>query len=216
MGGTATPASGASAQSQQQAVESPEIVAARAKSNQVGFERNRAEATYNAVKKEKGEKSPEAQAAKQALQAAQVEVEKAQAELRNALKLPTKSSAPVAKKAAPMRTPAPKSAVAKNEAPESKTPAPEAVSPPKAVIERVLIEHHTLEFIKMPDPKVKQRIDEIIREFKKNPSKPLEYYQKQLNGEQLRTFEAPRGEMAIRRRSAAYLRQVSAAELQKR
>ena len=54
MAGTATAATGASAQSQQPAPESPEVVAARAKANDAGFARNRAEAAYNAAKKEKG------------------------------------------------------------------------------------------------------------------------------------------------------------------
>jgi hypothetical protein len=217
MGDTATPATGASAQSQQQVVESPEVVAARAKSSTAGFARNRAEATYNTLKKEKGEKSPEAQAAKQTLLTAQAEVEKAQAELREALKLP-KSSAPVAKKtkAAPSRTPASKSTVAKNEAPVSKTPAPESEPPKAFFLERVILEHRSMEFIKMPDPQLKERIEKIL-EHKITP-KNLEYYQKQLNGEQLHILEVPvRGEMAIRRASAYLMEvEVSAPKLEKR
>jgi hypothetical protein len=218
MAGTATAATGASAQSQQPAPESPEVVAARAKANDAGFARNRAEAAYNAAKKEKGADSPEAKAAKTALEAAQAEVEKTQTELKAALKLPTKNSAPVAKKtkAAPSRTPAPKATVAKNEAPVSKTPAPESEPPKAFFLERVILEHRSFESIKDIDPKLKERIEKIIREQKFTP-KNLEYFQKQLNhGEMLRTFEAPvRGEMAIRR-DAAYLMKVSAPKLEKR
>ncbi len=213
MAGTATPAKGASAQSQQPVVESPEVVAARAKANETGFARNRAEAIYNAAKKEKGADSPEAKAAKTTLEAAQAEVEKAQAELKTALKLPTKNSS----------APTPNSAKAKaptKAIPEE--PAP-AERPKAAVIERIYIErpkvYEYLEVLPTKDrAEFQKRLEKILKELKTEP-KNMEYYRKQLNrnGEMLRVLEAPRGEMMIRRRNAAYLlMELSAPKLEKR
>ena len=194
MAGTATEATGTSNQSQQPPAESPEIVAARAKANDAGFARNRAEATYNAVKKEKGADSPEAQAAKKTLEAAQTEVEKTQAELRTALNLRTK------------KAPAPKAKEAKapaKPAPEEPHPAP-AEQPRGAYLERVEVKSEVHEFLKVLPKKdraqFQRRLERLIQELKIEP-KNLEFYRKQLNnGEMLRTLEVPvRGEMMISR-----------------
>ncbi|HEX5034471.1 MAG TPA: hypothetical protein VFW62_08335 [bacterium] len=123
MAGTATATQGASAQTQQQAVESPEIVAARSKYADAGYARNRAEAAYNTAKKEQGADSEAAKAALKTLEAAQAEVEKAQAELRDALKLSKKAPAP-----------APAQAKKPAEAPAQPASAPTAVPPKGAYI----------------------------------------------------------------------------------
>ncbi len=200
MAGTATEATGTSNQSQQTPAESPEIVAARAKANDAGFARNRAEATYNALKKEKGADSPEAQAAKKTLEAAQAEVEKSQAELRTALKLPTKKApapAPKAKEDKEAKAPA-------KAAPEEPHPAP-AELPRGAYLERIEVKSEVHELLKvLPDKdrgRFQRRLQRLIQELKTDP-KNLEYYRKQLqnNGEMLKVFQAPvRGEMMTSR-----------------
>src|SRR5262245_32203495 len=78
--------------------ESPEVTAARARYNQAGYARNRAEAVYVEAKKEHGADSAEAKAAHEQPQAAQANVEQAQKELKDALQI---------KKAAPRPAPAP-------------------------------------------------------------------------------------------------------------
>lgn len=195
MAGTATATQGASAQTQQQPVESPEIVAARAKYNDAGYERNRAELAYNTVKKEQGADSEAAKAALKTLEAAQAEVEQAQAELRDLLKLSKKTPAPAqAKKPAEAKTPAPAQ-------PASEKPAAAPALPPKgAYFEVIQIQPKKYEYINRGeifyrrielDLKIDQQLKQLLQEIKKNPNKSLDYYLEQLKAN-------PHGEMLLK------------------
>ena len=200
MAGTATATQGANAQSQQPAAESPEIVAARAKANETGYARNRAEAIYNAAKKEHGADSAEAKAAKKTLEAAQAEVEQAQAELKAALKLPVKKAASPAKPAEPKAPAKP--------IPEEPKPTPALDQATKSFyIERrgeVLIRaprtqiYEIIQFIPAKDrAEFKKRLEKLLKEIESRP-KNLEYYQKVIkrnNGELLKVLEVPQGEL---------------------
>ena len=185
MADNSTPVSDASSHSQQPAAESPEVLAARAKANEAGYARNRAEANYNSVKKEKGENSSEAKAAKEVLEKAQAEVEKAQSDLRSVLKLAAKS-------AAPAEVPA-----------KSKQPAPPPAQKPQGQA-AFIVEHEYIEvrpqyheFIRVlpNDKNLHRRLEELLKRIQKNP-KSLEHYRKQLNrGEQTQPLKIPQGEV---------------------
>lgn len=193
MSHTASPVNGSSGQSSQ-SVESPEVAEARAKAAQAGYERNRAEAAYNQAKKDHGADSAQAKSAKEALEKAQADVEKAQGELRDALKLNSPKSA--SKPQAPQTEPpnAPKEEAPKAEA--SKSPAKSAPEAPKVTQEKptekprgAILEHRVLklyrseEFIRInpvfKDGELKKRLEKLLKE---NP-KALEHLLNQPHGE---------------------------------
>ncbi|HKY63270.1 MAG TPA: hypothetical protein VJR29_07605 [bacterium] len=195
MAGTATATQGASAQTQQQPAESPEIVAARNKANEAGYARNRAELTYNTAKKEQGADSEAAKAALKTLEAAQAEVEKAQAELRDLLKLSKKAPAPAqVKKPAEAKAPAPA-----QPAPEKPAAGP-GVPPKGAYFEVIQVQPKTYESIYRGeyfyrrielDLKIDQQLKQLLQEIKKDPNKSLDYYLEQLK-------KNPKGEMLLK------------------
>lgn len=180
MAGTATATQGASAQNQQQAAESPEIVAARTKYADASYSRNRAELAYNTAKKEQGADSEAAKAALKTLEAAQAEVEKAQAELRDALKLSKKAPAPAqAKKPAEAKAPA---------QPAAEKPAAAPALPPKGAsyFEVIQIKPKNYEYIhrgevfyRLPIKLNNKCFERVIQEAAKNP-KNLDYYLEQM------------------------------------
>lgn len=198
MSKSSTAVQDSSAPSPQPIVESPEVVAAREKSAAAGYERNRAELTYNNAKKEHGVDSPEAKAAKEVLTKAQAEVEKAQGELRDALKLNSTKSAPPPKAESPKAL-APKPTAPKADAPKTphKSP-PEEVQSFKVPVERphgAYLEHHILKVYRSEesirinplfknDKDLKKRIDKLLKDIKADP-KLLENFQPQNNGEMM-------------------------------
>ena len=198
MGGTVNPVNGASASSPQPAPESAEVVEARAKSSAAGYARNRAEASYNAAKKEHGEQSSEAQAAKKALDEAQAEVEKRQGELREALQLNAKKSTPPKAKPSGPKT---SDKSPPEEGPKFRLPAEQ----PKgaSIIEHRVQVYEFLEIFPKDQGKLRKQLEKALQELKVDP-KNLEYYKRQLNnGELLKRLEPEtRGEMMMKARPA--------------
>lgn len=188
----------------QQPEESPEIKAARQKSRDAGYERNRLEAAAKRIAEDKGKDSPEAKTAQEALGKAQQEVERLQGELRKLLhpKPEKKATAPQKNPPKPQKVAqAPKAPKAPKSAP-APTPAPQA--PLKAVLESESVRTflyersekvYTLEkIIKHP------KLDEALKKYlKDNGEIDLEKLRKEL--------KRPRGEF-MEFRSQAFLQKI--------
>jgi len=170
--------------------ESPEVQTAQEAYRQAGFTRNRAEQAHTQAVKDHGDDSPEAKAAKADLVRAQKDVEAKQKELSKALGLKP-APKPAAK---PAPKPAPKS-----------PPQPDSGGKTLTLLERsefkaVFLESssriRTFETLErelrfFDDKSVKERIQKLLDEAKKNP-KVLEKIKKMdesIRGESIRVLE---------------------------